>query len=59
MAKVSSIRSPAEQENLEEAKKCLAKCDDLRIDEELACKITCTCNMRDSPLRNLETDPEL
>ena len=59
LAKVSSIRSPAEQENLEEAKKCLAKCDDLRIDEELACKITCTCNMRDSPLRNLETDPEL
>ena len=59
LAKVSSIRSPAEQENLEEAKKCLAKCDDLRIDEELACKITCTCNMRDSPLRNPETDPEL
>ena len=59
LAKVSSIRSPAEQENLEEAKKCIAKCDDLRIDEALACKITCTCNMRDSPLRNPETDPEL
>ena len=55
LAKVTTIRQPADQENVINTKMCVDKCDGLRIDERLACVVMCTCSRYDSPLRDPRT----